>query len=80
MIGGCVRIIVAISIISTTVRGSENGVTELMFRRILASDSEVPAPTSHLRLKSHRGVMEALGAVYWEQYNKIYVNHDLIFN
>ena len=48
MIGGCVRIIVAISIISTTVRGSENGVTELMFRRILASDSKVPAPTSHL--------------------------------
>lgn len=48
MIGGCARIIIAISLLSTKVRGSENGVTEIMFRRIFAPDIDVPEPYKSL--------------------------------
>ena len=42
MIVGCARIILVFSFISTEVRGSENGVTETVFRKIFAPDSDVP--------------------------------------
>ena len=42
MIVSCARIILVFSFISTEVRGSENGVTETVFRKIFAPDSDVP--------------------------------------
>lgn len=54
MIGGCARIIVVLSFISTEVRvrGSENGVTEILFRKIFAPDSDVPVQYKSLGGKS----------------------------
>ena len=48
MIGGCARIIIVICLFSTKARGSQNGVTEIMFSRIFAPDTDVPEPYKSL--------------------------------
>ncbi len=54
MIGGCARIILVLFFISTEVRGTENGVTETVFRKIFAPDKDVPVQYRSLDGKGER--------------------------